>query len=122
MLTEQTLMAVAYLQRKIYTSLTEIAELTNELSDALNRRDQVSVRLFLSMRREEINLLLEHKAVLDRQYQQLPKEDSAALQQLISGNDASVPDSPGRAALLRQLEVNHALLERICRTDESISL
>ena len=122
MLTEQTLMDTACLQRKIYTSLTEIAELTDELSQALNRQDQVSVRLFLSMRRDEINHLMEHKAALNRQYAQLPKEDSAFLQQLISGSSTSVPNSPGGAALLRQAEMNRSLLERVRRADQAVSL
>ena len=122
MLTDQTLMDMACLQRRIYTSLTEISELTSELSQALSRRDQVSVRLFLSMRREELDHLLEHKATLNRQCAQLPGDDAAALQQLLSGNGEAVPDSPGKAALLRQVEMNRSLLERICQADQAVSL
>lgn len=122
MLTDQILMDIACLQRKVYTSLTEISELTNELSQALSRRDQVSVRLFLSMRREELEHLLEHKAALNRRCAQLSETDASTLQQLLSGSGTSIPDSPGKAALLRQMEMNHSLLERICSADRAVSL
>ncbi|WP_294548062.1 hypothetical protein [uncultured Pseudoflavonifractor sp.] len=122
MLTDQTLMDIACLQRRIYASLTEISELTDQLSQALSRQDQVSVRLFLSMRREELDHLLAHRAALNLQCAQLPGDDSAALQQLLSGNDGSVPDSPGKAALLRQVKMNRSLLERICQADQAVSL
>ena len=66
MLTEQTLSFAHAIERQMYTSLTEIAELTDQLSDAVSRQDQVSVRLFLSMRQEEIDRMLGPRAALRR--------------------------------------------------------
>ena len=66
MLTEQSLSFACAVERKMYTCLTEIAELTDQLSDAVNRQDQVSVRMFLSMRQEEIDRMMGYRAALRR--------------------------------------------------------
>ena len=121
MLHDQQLDEANAVQRKMYTSLTEVAELTSELSEAVNRQDQVSVRMFLSMRQEEIGRLNDYQAMLNRQCKQLPAEDGALLSQYISGRfSGKLPTASGEA-LLRQAEKNYALLERVRQADRAVS-
>lgn len=121
MLSDQTLAEALAIQRKVYGSLTEVAELTDELSQAVNRRDQVSVRMFLSMRQEEIDRLLGHKAALRRQCAQLPPGDRALLLQILRGAESSGLTSANAQALERQSKSNRSLLERVCRADQAVS-
>ena len=121
MLSNQTLATATAIQRKMYTSLTEVADLTDQLSQAVDRRDQVSVRMFLSMRQEEIDQLTNCKAILHRQCAELPPEDGALLHQLLTGKVSQPPTSPDGQALLQQVERNRTLLERVCRADQAVS-
>ena len=117
---EQILSAVCATLRSMYTSLTELAELTDELSQAVGRQDSVSVRLFLSMRQEEIDRSVGYQAVLRRQYAQLPDPDSALLHQILFGAPpASVPAD--MAGVLELVKKNRALLDRIRRSDQAVS-
>lgn len=121
MLSDQTLATATAIQRKMYTSLTEVADLTDQLSQAVDRRDQVSVRMFLSMRQEEIDQLTNYKAMLHRQCAELPPEDGTLLDQILTGKTSQSPTSPAGQALLQQVEKNQTLLERVCRADQAVS-
>lgn len=121
MLSDETLMAAAVLQRGMYTALTEVSELTDELSQAVSRQDQVSVRLFLSMRQEEIGHLLERRAELRRQCDQLPAQDRVQLRRLLAGATDCIPPSPAGQALAQQVRNTRALLERVCQADQVVN-
>ena len=54
---EQTITEAHGACRKMHTALTELLELTNELSEAIQRQAQVSVQLFLSIRQEPLEQL-----------------------------------------------------------------
>ena len=121
MLNDQQLDSANAIQRKMYTALNEVAELTDELSQAVSRQDQVSVRMFLSMRREEIERLTGYQAMLYRQCDQLPPADGALLRQVISGRfQGSLPTASGET-LLRQAAKNYALLQRVRQADRAVS-
>ncbi len=122
MLSDQTLMAAASLQRNMYIALNEVAELTDELAQAVSRQDQVSVRLFLSMRQEEIDRLMGHRAALRRQCDQLSAQDRRQLRRLLAGATDCIPPSPAGEALALQVRNTRSLLERVCRADQAVSL
>lgn len=119
MLDAQTLSTVTALERQAYQILTEIEDLTQELSDSFNRRDQVSVRLFLNMRQEQILRLQECKAMLDQQCSHLPEKDGALLRRILSGE---VVDCPNGEALLTQVKRNRTILTRTIRADKRLSV
>lgn len=121
MLHDQNFEAALAIQRRMYTTLMEVSDLTDQLSQALSRQDQVSVRMFLSMRQEEINHLQAFQNTLLRLCTQLPPEDGALLRRLLSGGSGSPPSSPNGKAVQQQAERNRAMLERICRADEAVS-
>lgn len=121
MLNDQHFSAASAIHRKMYISLTEVAELTDELSQAVSRQDQVAVRMFLSMRQEEIQRLTSYQAMLRRQCVQLPGEDGALLRQMLSGQFSGTPPSPAGEELLRQVQRNRVLLDRVQRADQAVS-
>lgn len=118
---EKVIASAMVTERKRYTTLTEVMELTGELSDAFQRQDQVSVQLFLSMRQEPINQLRELQAIQRKRCAALPDEEGEALWELLKGRaDGTVP--PQLQALERLAAQNQKLLERIQQADRQISL
>lgn len=116
---ERTIMAAMAVERKQYTALTEVMELTEELSQALQRQDQVSVQMFLSMRQESINRLREYRSLLERQCAVLSPEEGKTLRQLLSGEGGDT--SQAGKSLERLVGQNRNLLEKILHADIWIS-
>ena len=71
MLSKQELDAALAAERAMYRALSEVQDITRELLDAVDRQDQVSVRLFLSMRQEQINQLRDQKELLKKLHQNI---------------------------------------------------
>ena len=91
MLSKQELDAALAAERAMYRALSEVQDITRELLDAVDRQDQVSVRLFLSMRQEQINQLRDQKELLKKQCGGLPKEEGDLLRQILSGKGPVPP-------------------------------
>ena len=118
MLSKQELDAALAAERAMYRALSEVQDITRELLDAVDRQDQVSVRLFLSMRQEQINQLRDQKELLKKQCGGLPKEGGDLLRQILSGKK---PAGVEGEALSLQVERNRALLERTLQADKALS-
>lgn len=121
MLNDQDFQSAVAIARKMYASLSETAELTDELSQAVSRQDQVSVRMFLAMRQEEIQRLTGYQAMLHRQCSQMPGEDGTLLSQMLSGQFSGTAPSQAGEELLRQVQRNRSILERVQRADQAVS-
>lgn len=107
-------------ERKCYAALTEIMELTRDLSDAVQRQDQVTVQMFLSMRQEPINQLKEYRSFQRKRCASLPEEESAALWKVLTGKGG---DGTGQLQELEKLVgQNQSLLERIQQVDRQVSV
>ena len=118
MLSKQELDAALAAERAMYRALSEVQDITRELLDAVDRQDQVSVRLFLSMRQEQINQLRDQKELLKKQCGGPPKEEGDLLRQILSGKK---PAGVEGEALSLQVERNRALLERTLQADKALS-
>lgn len=112
---EQAIMGALSTERKRYNTLTEVMELTQELSQAIQRQDQVSVQMFLSMRQQPINQLRELQALRRKQCIMQPE-----LEALLSGAQAG--QTPLAQSLVKLAEQNRGLLERIRQADRQISM
>ncbi|MGO5114655.1 hypothetical protein ACTQ33_06435 [Candidatus Avoscillospira sp. LCP25S3_F1] len=104
--------------RTMYTALSELLELTTDLSEAIQRQDQVSVQLFLSMRQEPLERLRICDAHLRRLCSSLPQAESAQLRQVLNGQSGGTATTQGLERTVRQ---NRQLLEQITRMDERIN-
>lgn len=115
---EQTITEAHGACRSMYTALTELLELTNELSEAIQRQDQVSVQLFLSMRQEPLDRLRVCDTRLRRLCSLLPPAESAQLRQVLNGQGGGTAATQGLERTVRQ---NRQLLEQITRIDERLN-
>lgn len=115
---EQTITEAHGACRSMYTALTELLELTNELSEAIQRQDQVSVQLFLSMRQEPLERLRVCDTRLRRLCSLLPPAEGAQLRQVLNGQGGGTAATQGLERTVRQ---NRQLLEQITRIDERLN-
>lgn len=117
---QQSIMEALALERKRHEALTEAQELTGELAEALQRQDQVSVQMFLSMRQEPINRLREFQALRRKQLAALPEGELREMETLLSGK------APGQTAMEQNLGrlagQNRQLLERVIQADRRINM
>ncbi len=118
MLTQNDINLAFGIQKKMHAALCELQDLTQELSTVAQRRDDVSMRMFLSMRQEQINLLLEYEKTLDKQCRALGKEKSAMLKRIFSGEKENTAEFE---ELEQQVARNKELLLRVQKQDEQIS-
>lgn len=103
--------------KKRYSLLTEIKHLTEQMSDALNRDDEVSFQMLLSMRQEPILYMKESDGVLLSLKSELPEDIIKRWHEL--ENDAE-PLSQEETLFKQQMEQNRRLLQRIVPFDNRI--
>ena len=114
MLDERALSTALAVLRKAYMVLSEVRDLTEELNQAVQRQDQVSVQLFLRLRQEQINQLQEYKALLTKQCRELPEADGATLRSILEAQECTVPSGQTLFNLAKQYR---QMLERTIQAD-----
>ena len=114
MLDERALSTALAVLRKAYMVLSEVRDLTEELNQAVQRQDQVSVQMFLRLRQEQINQLQEYKALLTKQCRELPEADGAALRGILEAQECTVSSGQTLFHLAKQYR---QLLERTIQAD-----
>lgn len=115
----QTLSELSALQSKTLRKLNETLGITRELAEAVDREDQVSVRLLLSSRQMPILELQELNAAMDLKRCELSGADEAAFDRLVTQRGAA--ETPEEAELAEQLARNRRLLEQLSALDRRVS-
>lgn len=106
-------------QKKLFSKLTDVATLTEQLAEAVGRSDEVSVQVVLSMRQEPLMHLVEIENGVRSGLLALTEEDAIEMSALLGGG---APTSPLEQKLADQIAMNARLLERITALDKRISL
>ncbi len=106
-------------KRKQFAKFNEALSDTEQLAQALDRNDQVSVQMWLSMRADPIQQAQEIQAVIENHLLQMPEDDAIRANELLSG--AAAADSQ-ESVLTTQVAQNQRVLERIQELDRRISL
>lgn len=106
-------------ERLLYVKLSEFEDLTRQLGEALDRRDEVSVQMLLNMRGEPANQLQEADQQLRQRLLELPEDDAIRARELLEGGEQG---SPEEAALCGQVKQNRRLLQRCRELDKQISV
>lgn len=119
MLSENAVMSAMAVERKMYGALSELQETTIELSDAFKRQDQVSFRLYLGLRQDSINQLVECRTLLKKQCMGLPASDKEHLEKILAGDAIVEQDLEKR--LIDLVKKNRNTLERIIQQDRVIN-
>lgn len=79
-------------RRKQTVKLMEVADLTKQLAQAVDRNDEVSVKMLLSMRQEPVLQLHEMEMALREYLLGLPEESAIRLNELLNGAPAQTPE------------------------------
>jgi len=113
------LLDLQVLERKKYNYLNDVMDLSQQLATAMDRNDQVSVRMLVAMRQDPLLQLEEIKHNLNRRLQEFSSEDQELARQLLRGEGAS--GSARQQAVADQAGTNRRLLERIVELDRRLN-
>jgi len=97
----------------------ELLDLSNQLAQAVDREDEISVAMLLSMRQEPIEKLKAADAVLRNQKEHLSAEDWQRLAELLNGG---APTRPEEEKLAEFTAANRRIQARILEVDRAVSL
>jgi len=104
--------------KKIYTALNEALDLTRQLAEAVDRDDQITIHMLVSMRQEPTDKLARAHQALDQQKAALSAADAERLSALLNG--AAEPE-PEEAALVNQAALNQRTLKQLVDLDRVVN-
>ena len=107
------------LERKKYNYLSETLDLTQQIGDALDRNDQVSLKMLVALRQEPILCLNELQHTIQTRRQDLPPEDQERVTALLSG---ASPRTAEETSFQQQAASVSRLLNRVVELDKVINL
>lgn len=105
-------------QNNEYLKLLEVAKLTEDLAQAIDRRDEVVVRMLLTERETLLLQLQEMDLSVREGLLSQPEADAIRLSALLNGAEAQAPEEE---ALSAQVIKKQQLLEKINLMDKRIS-
>ena len=105
-------------QNNEYLKLLEVAKLTEDLAQAIDRRDEVVVRMLLTERETLLLQLQEMDLSVREGLLSQPEADAIRLSALLNGAEAQAPEEE---ALCAQVIKKQQLLEKINLMDKRIS-
>ena len=106
------------LERKKYNRLSEVMDLSQQLGEALDRSDDVSVRLLVSMRQDPILRLEEIKAAIGAKRDSMPPEEWERVNDL---NGGAQPRDEDETVYLNQVGSVRRILERVLELDQRLN-
>lgn len=107
------------LERKKFNYLNEALDLTQQMGEALDRNDQVSLKMLLAMRQDPIRYLDELSHTISARRQDLPPEEQERIKALLSG---ASPRSREEDTFVQQAAGASRLLQRVVELDRAVSL
>ena len=105
-------------ERRRYALLSELFGLTRQLAEAVDRSDEVTIQMLLSMREEPLAQMRQVEENLIRQRAALAEEDGRRLEELLSGAPARRQEEN---ALSEQVGANRRLLGQLVELDKRIN-
>ena len=109
---------LAVLERNKYNCLSEVMDLSRQMGEALDRSDDVSVRMLLALREDPLVQLQELKQAINMKKESLSPEDRERVSAL--GQGAS-PKGEEETTYHSQAGAARRLLERIVELDERLN-
>lgn len=99
--------------------LDEVSDLTKQLAEAINRKDQVSVQMVLEMRDGPIRAMRDLEDGIEAFLPTLPDKDARRCHALIHGAAAETPEEEPLAALVARFR---SQLKSVVELDEKLSV
>lgn len=111
-------MDLTVLERRKYNLLSETMDLSRQLGEAMDRNDDVSLRLVIAMRQEPILGLEEVKQAIARKLESLSQEDQQRVSELAGG---AAPEGGEETVYFNQAGSARRLLERVIELDRRLN-
>ncbi len=116
---ETTALLDAHVQlKRVYTALNEALDLTRQLADAVDRDDQVSAQMLISMRQEPTDKLAGAQQALAQQQLALALDDAKRLSALLKGAAA---ETGAEVPLADQVGANQRVLRQLVELDRVVN-
>ena len=96
----------------------EVLDLSGQLAQALDRNDQTTVQMLVSMRKEPILQLSQARLALLEQRDGLPEADRERFSALLNGAAAQ---TEAESPLAEQVQMNNRVLTRVLDLDKAIN-
>ncbi len=104
--------------KKAYTALNEALDLPRQRAEAVDRDDQITIRMRVSMRQEPTDKLARANQALEQQRAALSDADAERLSALLKGTAAPEPEE---AALASQAALNRRTLKQLVDLDRVVN-
>lgn len=117
-MTKSEWLDLTVLERKKYNLLSEVMDVSQQMGEALDRSDDVSVRMLVAMRQEPILQLEEVKQAVNTRLESLSPEDRERAGALREG---SAPQGAEEETYATQAGSVRRLLERVLELDQRLS-
>ena len=105
-------------EKRRYALLSELFDLTKQLAEAVDRNDEVTIQMLLSMREGPLAQMRQVEENLTRQRASLSEEDGRRLGELLSGAQARQAEE---TALSEQVGTNRRLLSQLVELDKRVN-
>ncbi len=105
-------------EKRRYALLSELFDLTKQLAEAVDRSDEVTIQMLLSMREGPLAQMRQVEENLTRQRSSLSEEDGRRLAELLSGAPAQRQEEN---ALSGQVGTNRRLLGQLVELDKRVN-
>ena len=104
--------------KRIYAALNEALDLTRQLADSVDRDDEISTQMLVSMRQEPTDKLAQAHQALEEQRRSLSADDAARLATLLKGAESErAEESP----LTAQVSANQRVLRQLVDLDRVVN-
>ncbi len=116
---QQYILTDALIQaRRMSILFHEVIDLSRQLAEAVDRNDQVTIQMLISMRREPIQKLVQADQAMNAQVIALPQEEGRRLAALLQGEKGMDKDEQILAA---QVMTNRRLLAQMMEIDKVLN-
>lgn len=115
-MTEKAVMDALVQMKRTGNLLNEVEDLTQQMGQAIDRNDQVSVQMLLAMREEPLEKLQAADRAVREQLEALP-EEAEELAALLNGNAPAQPGDRTQQMLCDQVAANRRRLKQIMELD-----
>ena len=106
------------LERKKYSCLSEVMDLSQQMGQAMDRSDDVSMRMLIALRQEPLLQLQELKRAIDDKRESLSPEDR---ERVLSLGQGASPQGEEETTYHGQAGAARQLRERILELDERLN-
>lgn len=117
-MTKNDWLDLTVLERQKYNHLSELMDLTRQLGEAIDRGDEVSVRILVSMRNDPLVGLEELKKATRLRTEALSREERERVEELNSG---ASPEDENETLYVNQAGSARRLWERVVELDQRLN-